>query len=67
MPCSIHIHTHYALVGYTLAELRLFKRLKEQLDCRTAQLQQDMASSQQHYQLCLHRLQQAEEQLGRTV
>lgn len=50
-------------LGYTLAELRLYKRLKAELDERLSVLQDGLQSSQQQQSQCLQRLQLVE-QLG---
>ena len=46
-------------LGYTLAELRLYKRLKEEMGSQVDQLQAQISLSQEQYRQCLLRLQQA--------
>lgn len=46
-------------LGYTLAELRLYKKLKEEMSSQLEQLQAQISLSQEQYKQCLLRLQQA--------
>ena len=46
-------------LGYTLAELRLYKKLKEEMSLQLEQLQAQITLSQEQYRQCLMRLQQA--------
>ena len=54
--------TNYLRVklGYTLAELRLYKQLKEETDRRLGELDAGLAASQEQYRHCLQRLALAE-------
>lgn len=46
--------------GYALSELRLYKQLKKELDNQVAHLQLALTQTQQQYEQCLDKLNEAD-------